>query len=199
MNRSILICVLGVVLILLGSGCAGVEKRPAVVKAPPPHRLAWVPRARPVIATHWNDEGAKGPPKIVVSISRQRAWFYKGKKVVGESSVSTGRKGFDTPPGTYKVTEKDQDHRSNLYGNYVDADGDVVKRNVAVRKDPRPPGATFVGTKMPYFMRFTGGYGLHAGYIPGYRASHGCIRMPQAMAARFFNGADIGTTVVVKQ
>ena len=52
---------------------------------------------------------------------------------------------------------------------------------------------------MPYFLRFTRGYGMHAGYVPQYRASHGCIRMPAEMARRFFHAADLGTPVIVKE
>src|SRR5207244_7783752 len=128
----------------------------------------------------------------LVSLDQQRAYFYRGKKVVGESTISTGRHGFETPPGVYKVTQKDPDHVSNLYGDYVDEEGDVVKKNVDVTKDPQPPNTEFRGAKMPYFLRFTKGYGLHAGHLPGYRASHGCIRMPRALAKSFYNAVDIG-------
>ena len=72
-----------------------------------------------------------------------------------------------------------------------------MQRDVDVRKDPCPKGARFVGAAMPYFMRFTGGYGMHAGYVPRYRASHGCIRMPEKMARRFFEAAKVGTRVEV--
>ncbi len=76
-------------------------------------------------------------------------------------------------------------------------DGAIVKENVDVRKDPRPPGSTFVGASMPYFLRIVGGVGLHAGYLPGYPASHGCIRMPESKAERFFYAARVGTPVTV--
>jgi lipoprotein-anchoring transpeptidase ErfK/SrfK len=70
-------------------------------------------------------------------------------------------------------------------------------RNVDAGKDPRPDGAHFVGAPMPYFLRFTGGFGMHAGFVPRYRASHGCIRMPAPMAKHFFDAAEIGTRVEV--
>jgi hypothetical protein len=79
---------------------------------------------------YWDGEGAKGAPKIVVHLTGQRAFFYKGKTLVGESSISTGRKGFETPPGKYRVIQKDENHASNLYGSYVDKDGSVVQGNV---------------------------------------------------------------------
>ena len=148
---------------------------------------------------YWEPDGAKGPPKIVANLTEQRAYFYKGKKVVGISSISTGRKSFETPPGRYSVIEKDEHHASSEYGDYVADDGRVVKENVDARKDSRPPGTHFVGAKMPFFMRFRGGYGMHAGFVPRYRASHGCIRMPAEMAKHFFDAADSGTQVIVKE
>ncbi len=139
-----------------------------------------------------------GAPSVKIVISEQRAYFYKGGKLVGESTISSGKKGFETPPGHYKVIQKDKDHVSNMYGDYVDKNGNVVQHNVDVTKDPLPPGATFQGAKMPFFMRFTGGYGMHAGYLPGYAASHGCVRMPMAMAEHFFDAVEEGTPVTVE-
>ena len=112
--------------------------------------------------------------------------------------VSTGREGYDTPAGSYRVIEKDIDHRSSIYGAY-ERDGIIVQGNVDVRKDPRPPDSTFVGAPMPYFLRIIGGVGLHAGYLPGYPASHGCIRMPESKARRFFEAAKVGTPVTIKR
>ena len=148
---------------------------------------------------YWNDEGVSGPPKIVVSLSDQRAYFYKGKTVIGESNISTGRKGYETPPGKYRVIQKDEHHVSSIYGDFVGEDGEVVKANVSSRKDHAPPGTQFVGAKMPFFLRFTRGYGMHAGFVPRYRASHGCIRMPAEMAKHFFDAAEMDTPVVVKE
>jgi hypothetical protein len=148
---------------------------------------------------YWDGEGAKGAPKIVVHLTRQRAFFYKGKSLVGESSISTGRKGFETPPGIYRVIQKDENHVSNLYGSYVDEYGTVVRGNVEVGKDPKPEGTEFRGAPMPYFLRFTRGYGMHAGFVPRYRASHGCIRMPREMAKHFFDAATEDTPVVVRE
>lgn len=148
---------------------------------------------------YWIGDEVKGPPAIVISLTEQRAYFYKGKKMVGESKISSGKNGYDTPPGSYKITQKDLKHVSNLYGNYVNADGAVVRRNVDTSKDPIPEGAVFSGAKMPYFMRFSQGYGLHAGFLPGYRASHGCIRMPAEMADHFFKNSEPGTPVTVQE
>ena len=148
---------------------------------------------------YWDGDGLAGRPKIVVSLGDQRAFFFKGKRIVGESNISTGKKDFETPPGKYRVIQKDEHHVSSVYGDFVGEDGAVVKANVSTRKDKAPAGTTFIGAKMPYFLRFTRGYGMHAGFVPRYRASHGCIRMPSEMAKRFFDAADLDTPVIVKE
>ncbi len=146
---------------------------------------------------YWNGDGVSGKPSITIDLSEQKAFFFKGGELVGMAPVSTGREGFGTPDGQFRILDKDHDHFSSLYGDYVDAGGTVVVANVDVNKDPRPPGTRFQGAPMPYFMRITGGVGLHAGYLPGYPASHGCIRMPREMAEIFFAHAPVGTPVKV--
>lgn len=145
----------------------------------------------------WFGDVGTGAPSIVVDLSSQTATFYRGDTVVGRSPVSTGREGYDTPTGSFSLIQKNPDHVSNLYGDYVDSAGNVVVPNVAANRDRRPPGAKFRGAPMPYFMRVTGAVGLHAGYLPGYPASHGCIRMPKAAAAKFFEAAPLGTPVKI--
>src|SRR5215469_17904536 len=86
----------------------------------------------------WNGEGASGPAKIVVHVGEQKAYFYKGKQLVGESTVSTGKPGFSTPPGHYTVVSKDIGHVSTVFGDYVDDYGNVVRSNIDSRKDRRP-------------------------------------------------------------
>src|SRR3954452_22913593 len=173
--------------LLLFAGCAEVETAPTAV-AP-----------TPTPSGYWNGDGVPGSPKIVVSISEQHAYFYKGKNLVGESTVSTGKPGFGTPPGSYTVLSKDATHVSTVFGDYVDDFGNVVKSNIDSRKDPRPPGSHYDGARMPYAMFFRSGYAMHQGYVPPYAASHGCIRVPQGMAETFFNAAEPGTPVIVKE
>jgi lipoprotein-anchoring transpeptidase ErfK/SrfK len=139
-----------------------------------------------------------GKVGILIDLADQHAYLYSRGQIVLTAPVSTGREGYNTPAGRYTVVQKDIDHRSSIYGAYV-RDGIVVKENVDVRKDPRPPGSTFVGAPMPYFLRIVGGIGLHAGYLPGYPASHGCIRMPESKAIRFFYAARVGTPVTVRR
>jgi hypothetical protein len=152
----------------------------------------------PLFASWRDDPSLKGRPRILVNLSTQQAFFYRGKTLIGKTNISSGRREFETPPGKYRVMQKDANHVSSEYGAYVSRrSGRIVLRDVDVRKDPCPKGARFVGASMPYFMRFTGGYGMHAGYVPRYRASHGCIRMPEKMARRFFEAAKVGTRVEV--
>ena len=147
--------------------------------------------------SYWDGDHASGNPSIKISLGEQRAYFYKSGVLVGVSQLSTGREGLNTPTGNYKIIQKDKDHVSSLFGDYVDASGKVVKANVDIKKDPKPPGTHFQGTPMPYFMRIVSGTGLHAGYLPGYPASHGCIRMPEFMAEDFFRSVSVGTPVTI--
>lgn len=160
-------------------------KRPA--EAPPPPEQKWT----------WSDEGVRGAPSIVIDLSEQRARFYKGGVEVGSAPVSTGREGYNTPSGKFSVIEKDANHVSTLYGDYVDSSGAVVMKNIGVNENKRPPGARFQGAPMPYFLRIANGVGMHAGYLPGYAASHGCIRLPHSAAEKFYENAPPGTPVSI--
>src|SRR5881396_4000048 len=147
--------------------------------------------------SYWDGDSSNGSPSVKISLGEQRAYFYKGGVLVGVSQLSTGREGLNTPIGNYKIIQKDKDHASTLFGDYVDASGKVVVPNVDIKKDPKPLGTHFQGTPMPYFMRIVSGTGLHAGYLPGYPASHGCIRMPEFMAEDFFRSVSVGTPVTI--
>ena len=139
-----------------------------------------------------------GPPSVVVKLHEQRAYLYRGREIAAASRISSGREGYRTPVGRFRVQSKDEDHRSSLYGDYVSKSGEVVKANVDVRKHRRPPGTQFLGAPMPFFVQFLPAYGLHAGYLPGAPASHGCIRMPYWKARQFYQAVRLGTPVVVR-
>jgi lipoprotein-anchoring transpeptidase ErfK/SrfK len=143
-------------------------------------------------------ERHSGRPSIVVDLGQQEAYLYRGKNRTAASRISSGREGHRTPVGRFAVIRKDIDHRSSLYGNYVDDSGRVVKANVDSRKDSKPAHSHFVGASMPFFVEFSPGYGLHQGYLPGVPASHGCIRLPYWKARQFYDAARIGTTVTVR-
>ena len=146
--------------------------------------------------SYWDGDGIGGKPSIKISLGEQRAYFYKSGMLVGISQLSTGREGKNTPLGHFTILSKDKGHFSSMYGDFVDASDQVVKPNVAV-SDPKPPGTHFKGAPMPYYMQIAPGFGLHAGYLPGYPASHGCIRMPEFMAENFFKSVSGGTPVTI--
>ena len=147
--------------------------------------------------SYWRGEGVAGKPRIHIVISEQMAYFYKGEKLVGASPVCTGSDQYPTPKGNFRVMEKDHDHLSSLYGDYIDRDGNIVQTQIDNRKDPKPPGTVFDGAKMHWFMRVTGAVGMHEGYLPGYADSHGCIRLPSNMAKIFYQNTPIGTPVKI--
>ncbi len=145
---------------------------------------------------YWDGDHVSGSPSMVLNLTRQTIYYYKGGQLVGMAPVSTGREGYDTPAGDFRVIQKDKEHVSTLYGSFVDASGNVVAANVSVN-DTKPPGSSFKGASMPYFMRLHGGVGVHAGFLPGVPDSHGCIRMPEKMAETFFENTPIGTPVKI--
>ncbi len=150
--------------------------------------------------SYWDGSAASGPPSIRINLRDQKARFYKGDTLVGVSQISSGRESHPTPAGQYTILQKNADHVSNLYGVWKTADGTVINDDVDIRKQPTPPpGARFEGAPMPNFMRLTNtGVGMHAGYLPGFPASHGCIRMPEFMSQHFFDNVSLGTPVTVE-
>jgi len=146
---------------------------------------------------YWRGDGVSGSPAITIDLGAQKARFYKGGQLVGETPISSGNAQHPTPRGSFSVIQKDRDHRSNLYGAFCDASGIIVVENVDVTRDHAPAGTHFMGAKMPYYMRFSGGSGLHSGYLPGFPDSHGCVRLPDDMARIFYENAHEGTPVRV--
>lgn len=148
----------------------------------------------------WHGTGEPGPLTVNISLSQQKAYLFKSGQNVGWTYVATGRSGYATPTGTFRIMEKIANKRSNRYGMIVDASGDVVNSNARAGVSRIPPGGRFVGASMPYWMRITGyGVGLHAGAIPrpGAPASHGCIRLPRDIAETIFENADVGSRVTI--
>ncbi|HEY2572844.1 MAG TPA: L,D-transpeptidase family protein [Verrucomicrobiaceae bacterium] len=145
----------------------------------------------------WIDDRMSGAPSIKLVLGEQRCYFYKGGKLAGMSPISTGREGNATDTGHFHITEMDPDHKSTLFGNYVDYTGKVIKPDVDTSRDPKPPDATFEGASMKHFMRFNAGAGMHEGFMPGYPDSHGCIRMPGWFAAALYDAVSVGTPVTV--
>jgi L,D-transpeptidase catalytic domain len=112
----------------------------------------------------------EGPVTIIVSLKAQKAYAYRNGLPIGVSTVSTGRKGHRTPTGIFTILQKDVDHRSNRYSD----------------------------APMPFMQRLTwDGIAMHGGNLPGYPASHGCIRLPLAFAKLLFGITRLGLTVVI--
>ena len=148
--------------------------------------------------SHWEGDGMPGSPAILIRLSEQRAYFYKGSQLAGVSEISTGREGFNTALGNFKIIQKDKDHVSSRFGDILDGHTrQVIKKDADRAVDKLPKGAVFDGARMPYFMRIVGGTGMHEGFLPGYPASHGCIRMPEFMAEAFFYNTEVGTPVQI--
>ena len=137
------------------------------------------------------------PYSIEIDLGDQRAYLLKDGHKIAESPISSGREGHLTPTGNFEVIQKDLNHFSNLYGKFVDKNSGRVVKSGADAAMPVPKGCKFVPAPMKWFMRFEGAAGMHAGILPGYAASHGCVRMPAAKAELFYNTVDIGTPVHV--
>ncbi len=137
--------------------------------------------------------------RVVISLSKQRAYVYVGNQIYIDTPVSTGKRAGMTPTGTFRITEKDIDHRSSIYGDFVDSRGRVVRSGVSTRVDSAPSGTRYRGAPMKYFCRLTNsGVGMHIGILPGYPASHGCIRLPAEIAPLLYAKVKLGTPVVIE-
>ena len=140
--------------------------------------------------------GVASETRVIINLSDQRASLVEHGRIILVSPIASGKPGWSTPTGNFSVFNKDFDHRSRSFGSVVDAYGRVVNSN-ATPSSHVPPGGHYQPAPMPYFMEFSPAVGMHAGYLPGYPASHGCVRMPQDLAAVFFERVQIGTPVTV--
>jgi hypothetical protein len=133
---------------------------------------------------------------VEIDLQEQTAYLLQHRRVVLASPISSGCYGHLTQRGSFKVLEKERTHYSSMYGKIVDARGDTIVADADADMQV-PPGGKFIPAPMHYFMRFAGADGMHAGYLPGYPASHGCVRMPEQYAIAFFNAVSVGTPVTV--
>jgi hypothetical protein len=119
----------------------------------------------------WNAAAAPdGPIVVLVNLGEQRAYVYRNGVQIGVTTISTGKGGYETPTGVFVVLQKDKDHRSSIYNS----------------------------APMPYTQRLTwGGVALHAGGLPGYPSSHGCVHLPSKFSEELFAVSPMGMTVVV--
>ncbi len=139
---------------------------------------------------------AQLPYRVEIDLEEQRAYLLQGRHVVLDSPISSGRYGHLTETGSFQVIEKERTHFSSLYGKILDRNGHTLVADADADMKV-PHGGKFVSAAMHYFMRFHGADGMHAGYLPGHPASHGCVRMPEQYAIAFFNAVQVGTPVHV--
>jgi hypothetical protein len=151
----------------------------------------------------WDDakiDAVSGPLSMRISVDTQKATLYRGQTAVAWTTVATGVWKYPTPAGKFRISEKNPDKNSNLYGKIFDKNGKVVFADAKLGRDPIPEGGKFEGSRLRYWMRLTGdGVGMHVGPIPrpGSRASHGCIRLPSSLAARIYARLPSGTPVTI--
>ena len=140
---------------------------------------------------------------VYISLSKQRAYLKVGEEVGIDTPISSGKRAGMTPRGRFIVAEKDPDHRSSLYGDFVNKQGQLVRAGVSTKIDSAPSGTTYRGASMRWFMRLgetrssQRAEGMHTGYLPGYPASHGCIRLPEDIARMIYAKISIGTPVTI--
>lgn len=136
--------------------------------------------------------------RMEINLSAQKATLFDGDVPVIETPISSGTAQHPTREGKFKILEKAQYKESNLYGRWVDADtGETVISGADIR-DPHPPGTVFKGTPVPLWQRVThDGIGMHVGQLPGYAASHGCIRFPGSVMPLIYEKTVVGTPVSV--
>ena len=112
----------------------------------------------------------RGPSLLIVNLTSQRAVLYRNGVPIAASTVSTGKPGYRTPTGVFTILQKHVEHYSSKYDN----------------------------APMPYMQRLTWyGIALHGGHLPGYPASHGCIRLPRGFAKLLYGATQVGMTVVI--
>jgi L,D-transpeptidase catalytic domain len=133
---------------------------------------------------------------VIINLSDQRACLLQQGRITLVSPIASGKSGWSRPTGNFRIFNKDVDHRSRSFALVVDAYGRVVNSN-ATPGSYIPRGCHYEPASMPYFMEFSPAVGMNAGYLPGYPASHGCVRMPRDLAVLFFERVPIGTPVRV--
>ena len=139
---------------------------------------------------------ARAQYSVQIDIGEQKAYLLYDDRAIMESPISSGRYGHLTPNGTFTITDKDLNHTSSIYGRIEDEYGRTVVSDADVDM-PVGYGTRFVNAPMRYYMQFAPGIGMHAGYLPGYPASHGCVRMPEEQSDRVFPSRLVGTPVTV--
>ncbi len=136
--------------------------------------------------------------RVEILLEEQRGRLYINGAIAMDFPVCSGRVGgHETPRGTFRISQKVKEYRSNRYGFYVNAKGEYVQSGAEAGK-PGPAGTTFKGSRMPYWMRFNGAIGMHVGDVHREGESHGCVRVPEEACSILFEKLTVGSTVIVK-
>ena len=130
--------------------------------------------------------------RVKVSLSKQRTSVMEGSDVLLAMPVSVGAPGSPTPTGSFRIFHKEAKRRANTHGYAYS--GDQVKQTYLSK---RPAGWSFKGTPMPYWCEFKPAYGFHTGWVKHHPCTHGCIRMHENLAPKFFRLVSIGTPVSI--
>jgi lipoprotein-anchoring transpeptidase ErfK/SrfK len=144
----------------------------------------------------WGSALMAAETRVIINLSDQRVSLVEQGRITLISPIASGKAGWLTPTGNFSVFNKDLNHLSRSFGSVVDTHGRVIN-SAATPSTSLPRGDHYDPAPMPYFMEFSPAVGMHAGYLPGYPASHGCVRMPRDSAALFFQRVRIGTRVTV--
>ena len=136
--------------------------------------------------------------RVEILLKEQRGRLYINGEIAMDFPICSGRVGgHETPRGSFRITQKAREHRSSLYGCFVDGEDKIVKSGVTASQKA-PAGARFRGTTMPYWMRFNGAIGMHVGDVFRTEASHGCVRVPVEACSILFEKLAVGSQVIVK-
>jgi hypothetical protein len=133
-----------------------------------------------------------GNVRVKVSLSKQRVYVMEGSEILLAMPVSVGAPGTTTPSGSFTIFKKEHKRRANSHGYAYN--GNSVQQT---KLSNRPPGWSFKGTPMPYWCEFKANYGFHTGWVKHQPCTHGCIRMHENLAPKFFRLVKVGTPVSI--
>lgn len=170
MNRTTMSFVRGSAVALL-LACAPIHSLAAKDTARPAAPIeASIEKLKPGQYVWQPEREESGPVEVVISLSQQKAYVYRSGTLIGASTISSGKPGHESPVGAFEILQKRKDHRSNKYNS----------------------------APMPFMQRLNWyGVALHGGNIPGYPASHGCIRLPMKFAEKLYGVTPLGAKVVL--
>jgi len=195
----LLACLAGPATLKAGSNGAPGGAAPAPATAPMKHASELINKQdQPKVVPRLMETATPDNTHVIVSLSKQRAYLLVGDEIALDTPISSGKRAGMTPTGNFTVLEKDPNHFSSIFGSFVDNSGRTVRGGVSLKIDSAPSGTHYVGAPMKWFMRLTqDGVGMHVGILPGYPASHGCVRLPVDIAPLIYQKVKVGTPVEI--